>query len=76
MPAELLTETKEIRQMWMWLAENDGANTADLAKQYRRTDNATLKVLRRLEERELIDSLGSHAPGRPVCWQVVRRDKQ
>ena len=52
MPAELLTETKEIRQMWMWLAENDGANTADLAKQYRRTDNATLKVLRRLEERE------------------------
>jgi RecA-family ATPase len=74
MPAELLTETKEIRQMWMWLAENDGANTADLAEQYGRTDNATLKVLRRLEERELIDSLGSHAPGRPVCWQVVRRD--
>jgi hypothetical protein len=34
------------------------ANTADLAVQYGRTDNATLKVLRRLEERELIDTQG------------------
>jgi hypothetical protein len=75
MPPELLEERKEIRQLWLWLAENAGASTDDLAAQYARTKDATLKVLRRLEEQELIDSLGAHAPGRPVCWQVVRRDQ-
>jgi hypothetical protein len=32
-----------------------------------------LKLLRRLEERELVDSLGKPSPGKAVCWQVVRR---
>jgi DNA-binding transcriptional ArsR family regulator len=73
MPAELLTERGEIRELWLWLAEHDGASTDDLAKQYGRSDNATLKVLRRLEDQELIDSVGSPAKGRPVSWQVVRR---
>jgi len=72
MPAALLDEKREVRELWLWLADNEGASTADLAKQYGRTENATLKVLRRLEERELIDSLGTPAKGRPVCWQVVR----
>lgn len=74
MPAALLTEGREIRELWLWLAEHDGASTEDLAKQYGRTINTTQKLLHRLEERELIDSLGKSAPGRPVCWQVVRRD--
>jgi hypothetical protein len=76
MPAELLTEGREIRQLWLWLwlAEHDGASTEELAKQYGRTTNTTQKLLHRLEERELVDSLGKAAPGRPVCWQVVRRD--
>jgi hypothetical protein len=73
MPADLLSETREIRELWMWLADNDGASTDDLAQQYGRSDNATLKVLRRLEERELIDSMGKPSAGRPVSWQVVRR---
>jgi hypothetical protein len=74
MPAALLTEGREIRQLLLWLAENDGANTDELAKQYGRAKDTTLKLLRRLEDCELIDSLGKAAPGRPVCWQVVRRD--
>jgi AAA domain len=75
MPADLLSEKSEIRALWMWLAEHDGASTDDLAGQYGRAKDATLKVLRRLEEHELVDSLGSPTKGRPVCWQVVRRDK-
>jgi hypothetical protein len=47
MPAELLTETREIRALWLWLAENDGASTDDLAGQYGRTKDATQKVLHR-----------------------------
>jgi hypothetical protein len=74
MSAELLSESKEVRTLWLWLAENDGASTDDLAKQYGRAINTTQKLLHRLEDRELIDSLGKAAPGRPVCWQVVRRD--
>ena len=74
MPAELLTESREIRALWFWLAEHDGASTEDLAKQYGRTTNTTQKLLHRLEERELVDSLGKAAPGQPVCWQVVRRE--
>lgn len=73
MPAELLTESKEARALWLWLAENDGASTEDLAKQYGRAVNTTQKLLHRLEDRELVDSLGKAAPGRSVCWQVVRR---
>jgi len=72
MPAALLDEKREIRELWLWLAEHDGASTPELSERYGRTENATLKVLKRLEERELIDSLGTPAKGRPVCWQVVR----
>jgi AAA domain len=72
MPAGLLTKPRETRELWLWLAENDGATTDDLAKQYGRSDNATFKLLKRLEEDELIDSIGKAAPNRPVCWQVVR----
>jgi hypothetical protein len=75
MPADLLSESREIRTLWLWLAEEGPASTAALAKEYGRTENATLKVLRRLEEAELIDSTGTRAPGRPVEWVVVRRDK-
>jgi predicted ArsR family transcriptional regulator len=75
MPADLLSESREIRTLWLWLAEEGPASTAALAKEYGRTENATLKVLRRLEEAELIDSTGTHAPGRPIEWVVVRRDK-
>jgi hypothetical protein len=63
MPADLLTESKEV----------DGASTEVLAKAYGRTKDTTLKLLHRLEEKELADSLGKAAPGKPVCWQVVRR---
>ena len=70
----MLKEHKEVRSLWLWLAEHDGANTDDLAKQYGRTKDTTLKLLRRLEEIEFVDSLGSATKGRPVCWQVVRRD--
>jgi hypothetical protein len=73
MPAELLSESKEVRALWLWLAENDGASTDDLAKRYGRTKDTTRKLLYRLEERELIDSLGKASPGQPVLWQVVRR---
>ena len=73
MPAALLDQSREVRELWLWLADNDGASTAELAKQYGRNENATLKVLRRAEDNELIDAFGSHARGRPVCWQVVRR---
>jgi hypothetical protein len=72
MPAELLTENREVRELWLWLAENDGASTTALAQQYGRSDNATWKVLHRLEDAELVDQLGKAAQGRPVCWQVVR----
>jgi AAA domain len=72
MPAELLSEKREVREVWFWLAEHDGANTDELAEQYGRTKDATLKVLRRLEDQQLIDSLGTPTRGRPVCWQVVR----
>jgi hypothetical protein len=72
MPAELLAERPEVRALWLWLAERDGADTDELAQQYGRAKDATLKVLRRLEEQQLIDSLGAPTRGRPVCWQVVR----
>jgi hypothetical protein len=72
MPAELLTENRDVRALWLWLAEHDGASTDELAGQYGRAKDATLKVLRRLEEQQLVDSLGSPAKGRPVYWQVVR----
>jgi hypothetical protein len=75
MPSALLSETREIRELWLWLADNAGAGTDDLAEQYKRTKDATQKVLHRLEQLELIDSLGRPSRGRPVCWQVVRRDK-
>jgi AAA domain len=74
MPATLLSESREVRLLWLWLAEHDGASTEELAKLYGRTTNTTQKLLHRLEERELVDSLGKAAPGRPQCWQVVRRD--
>jgi hypothetical protein len=74
MPAELLSESKEVRTLWLWLAEEGPASTAALAKEYGRTENTTQKLLHRLEERELVDSLGKAAPGQPVHWQVVRRD--
>jgi hypothetical protein len=74
MPAELLSESKEVRALWLWLAENAGASTEDLANQYGRTVNTTQKLLHRLEERELVDSIGKPAPSRPQCWQVVRRE--
>jgi hypothetical protein len=73
MPAELLKEHKEVRALWLWLADHDGASTDELASQYGRAKDTTLKLLRRLEEIELIDSLGSATRGRPICWQVVRR---
>jgi hypothetical protein len=75
MHADLLTESKEVRELWLWLAsdEGDGASTEVLAKAYGRTKDTTLKLLHRLEEKELVDSLGKAAPGKPVCWQVVRR---
>jgi hypothetical protein len=47
MPADLLSESREIRTLWLWLAEEGPASTAALAKEYGRTENATLKVLRR-----------------------------
>ena len=72
MPADLLTESKEVRELWLWLAEHGGARTDELAEQYKRTKDATLKVLHRLEDQQLVDSLGKSAPGRPVSWQVVR----
>jgi hypothetical protein len=65
MPAELLTETREIRALWLWLAEHDGASADELAGQYGRAKDATLKVLRRLEDQQLVDSIGSPAKGRP-----------
>ena len=74
MPADLLSESREIRTLWLWLAEEGPASTAALAKEYGRAENTTQKLLHRLEERELVDSLGKAAPGRPVSWQVVRRD--
>jgi hypothetical protein len=74
MPAELMSESKEVRTLWLWLAEEGPASTATLAKEYGRAENTTQKLLHRLEERELVDSLGKAAPGRPVNWQVVRRD--
>jgi hypothetical protein len=75
MHADLLTESKEVRELWLWLAsdEGDGASTEVVAKAYGRTKDTTLKLLHRLEEKELVDSLGKAAPGKPVCWQVVRR---
>jgi hypothetical protein len=72
MPADLLSEAREVRALWLWLAENDGASTTALAQQYGRSDNATWKVLHRLEEQELVDQLGKSAQGRPVYWRVVR----
>jgi DNA-binding MarR family transcriptional regulator len=69
----LLKESKEVRGLWLWLADNDGANTEEIAREYGRTKDTTLKLLRRLEEIELVDSIGSPTRGRPVCWQVVRR---
>jgi hypothetical protein len=74
MPAGLLAESKEVRTLWLWLAEEGPASTEALAKEYGRTENTTQKLLHRLEERELVDSLGKTAPGRPQQWQVVRRD--
>jgi RecA-family ATPase len=74
MPADLLTETQEIRSMWLWLADHDGANTDELANRYGRTNDATQKVLHRLADRALIDRIGTPTKGRAVCWQVVRRD--
>jgi hypothetical protein len=73
--ARSLLERREIRELWLWLAANDGASTDDLADQYGngRSKDATLKQLRRLEEQELVDSIGTPTKGRPVCWQVVRR---
>jgi hypothetical protein len=75
MPPALLSETREIRELWVWLADNAGASTDELAGHYKRTRDATQKVLHRLEERELVDPLGRPSPGRAVCWQVIRRDK-
>jgi hypothetical protein len=74
MPAELMSESKEVRTLWLWLAEEGPASTATLAKEYGRAENTTQKLLHRLEERELVDSLGRAAPNQPVHWQVVRRD--
>ena len=74
MPAALLSEGQEIRALWLWLAEEGPASTEVLAEEYGRTTNTTQKLLHRLEERELVDSLGRTAPGRPQSWQVVRRE--
>jgi hypothetical protein len=74
MPAELLAESKEVRALWLWLAEEGPASTVAVAKEYGRSENTTQKLLHRLEERELVDSLGKSAPGKSVCWQVVRRE--
>jgi hypothetical protein len=74
MPAGLLSESREVRSLWLWLAAEGPASTHVLAKEYGRTTNTTQKLLHRLEECELIDSLGKAAPGKPQQWQVVRRD--
>jgi AAA domain len=74
MPAALLSESREVRSLWLWLAAEGPASTDVLAKEYGRTTNTTQKLLHRLEECELIDSLGKAAPGKPQQWRVVRRD--
>lgn len=73
MTPEVLALSADVRDLWIWLSEHDGASTDELAEQYGRSKNTTVKLLSRLEDGDLVDSLGSPSKGRPVCWQVVRR---
>ena len=73
MPVEVLSENQDVRDLWLWLADQGPASTAVLAKAYGRSENATNKLLHRLEDAELVDSLGAPTKGRPVYWQVVDR---
>lgn len=75
MPGEIVDLSPDMRRLWLWLNDNEGATTKDAVAGYGgRSEPATYKALCRLEESDLVDRLEGHERARkdvPVRWMTV-----